>query len=132
MSAKYVVAMCGDLNRGERMNCAVLAWDYTLGVEAPVTAHLVADWERIRTAFFAHLPPGAFEGLRDDIIQRLSAIKTLKDFRTTLEKSGPYTPFEFTEERGSTVSPEDTAASMADWFLHREKGKKTDEGAGNG
>jgi len=136
LSSKYIVAMCGDLNRGERMNCGVLSWDHTLGDEdlgeAPVTVHLTLDWERIRTAFFNQIPVSAFEGLRDDIVRRLSSIKTLKDLRTAYEKMGPYTPFEFTEERASTETPEATGVSMADWFLQQEKGQKTDEGSSNG
>lgn len=117
---KYVVAMCGDLNRGERMNCAVLAWDDTLGVDAPVTVHIIKDWTRIHLAFFSHLPPSGSESWRENIIERISGIKILGDFRRVIEKSGPYTPFEFTEERGSTVLPEETAADMAEYFLRQK------------
>jgi hypothetical protein len=115
----YVVAMCGDLNRGERMNCAVLAWDMNEGEHAPVTIHMTKNWDRIIRAFWSHLPPNGIHGLAENITERLAAIKTLKDFHWAVERMGPYTPFEFTEERGSIASPEQTAGDMADWFLHR-------------
>jgi len=112
--------MCGDLNRGEHMNCAVLAWDAALGDEAPVTTHLLKDWSRIDAAFFEGLTTDSRTSIHDNIIERLTAIKTYADFRRVVDKMGPYTPFEFTEDRGSIVSPRETAADMAAHFLRQK------------
>ncbi len=112
--------MCGDLNRGERMNCAVLAWDDEAGAEAPVTVHILKDWSRVTSAFWSNLQATASESLRENIVERIASIKTLADFRKTIDRSGPYTPFEFTEERGSIVSPEETAGDMAEYFLRQK------------
>jgi len=93
------------------MNCAVLAWDTALGDEAPVTLHMIQDWSRIESAFTFH------ESVRENIIERLSAITTFAHYRRMCDRMGPYTPFEFTEERGSIVSPNETASDMAAHFL---------------
>jgi hypothetical protein len=112
---KYVVAMCGDLNRGERMNVAVLAWDTEQGLASPVSLRLLKDWTRVHAAF-----PSSF----GDMIQKqvetcLTDIRTYADFKRTLDKTGPYTPFEFTEERGSLESPENTVIGTAQFFLRQ-------------
>lgn len=111
---KYVVAMYGDLNRGERMNIAVLAWDTLLGATAPVTVHVLEDWSRIHAAF----PAGGEEQQRL-VSVRLEGIETYAEYIQIWTRMGPYTPFEFTEERGSLESPEKTAASMAVYFLRQ-------------
>jgi hypothetical protein len=111
---KYIVVMYGDLNRGEKLNVGVLAWDGTLGVTAPVTVIMRKDWTRIHATF-----PWGGNGpeVQQNVTERMLAIKTLHDFRCTWEKMGPYTPFEFTEERGSIEAPEKTALWAARYFL---------------
>jgi hypothetical protein len=117
---RYVVVQCGDLNRGEKMNCAVLAWDSTLGDDSPVSVYVISDWARIRTAFWPSHVGWTTDDLTNDITSRILAIKTLGDFRQVFSTMGPYTPFDFTDERTAAESPEKTAAGMADYFLHRK------------
>lgn len=117
MSSKYIVVMFGYLNRGERMNVAVMSWDFEVGVpvppETPVYQRVIGDWTRIEAAF----PRAGSQELRDDVITRLANIRTYADYEKVLSKMGPYTPFEFTEERGSTVMAAETLASMAEYFI---------------
>lgn len=112
---KYVVAMCGDLNRGERMNVGVLAWDTELGPSAPVSLRLLKDWTRIHAAF----PSSYSDMIQKQVETCLTDIRTYADFQKAVNKQGPYTPFEFTEERGSLESPENTVVGTAQFFLRQ-------------
>lgn len=112
---KYVVAMYGDLNRGERMNVGVMAWDTEQGLAAPVSLRLLKDWTRVHAAF----PSSSSDLLQKQVETRLTDIRTYADFKKTLDKMGPYTPFEFTEERGSLESPENTIIGTAQFFLRQ-------------
>lgn len=113
-SSKYVVVRFGYLVRDEHMNIGVLAWEHEAGDEAPVLQQLILDWGPIARAF----PHSGADGwVRDEVIQRLSAIKTFGDYKKVLDKMGPYTPFEFSDERASIAFPEDTLRIGVQHFL---------------
>lgn len=103
--SKYVVVRAGNLHNGERMNVAVLFWRTNVGQDSPVTCRLLKDWSRLETAF--RWPPD----LKEDIIARVSAIKTEGDYEKVSSKMGPYTPFEFSDER-PTTDPTDREALL--------------------
>ncbi len=117
-SSRYVVVKFGYLNRGETMNIAVLAWEHGRGPEMPVFQRGLHNWQRVEQAF----PRPGFEQFVDDTTRRLEAIKTVGDYEVVVSKMGPYTPFEFTEERPSTASPEDTLEAMVKFFLGAYQG----------
>ena len=110
-SSRYVVVKFGYLTRGESLNVAVLAWEHG-GPEQPVYQYHLVDWSRVQAAF----PRAGGDELRDDVLKRLEAIKTVGDYRAVLEQIGPYTPFEFTEERASLTSAGDTLEFARDFF----------------
>ncbi len=113
-SCRYVVARFGYLDRDEHMNIGVLAWEHGVGPDTPVFQQLIDDWSRIIQAF----PKSGADGwVREEVIQRLTAIKTYGDYQRTLDKMGPYTPFEFSEEKPSIAFPEDTLAIGVEHFL---------------
>jgi hypothetical protein len=112
-SSRYVVVKFGYLTRGESMNVAVLAWEHGVGPDTPVVQRVIVDWGHVMASF----PRAGGDEMRDDVIKRLAGIQTFGDYEKVLGKMGPYTPFEFTEERGSIASPEDTLEHMAAFFL---------------
>lgn len=113
-SSRYVVARFGYLVREEHMNIAVLSWEHNAGDQTPVLQQIILDWEPIARAF----PGAGADGwVREEVITRLEAIKTFGDYRKVLDKMGPYTPFEFSDERPSAAFPEDTLRSTVQHFL---------------
>lgn len=113
-SCRFVVVRFGYLDRDEHMNIGVLCWESGVGVDAPVLQKLIDDWGRITQAF----PKSGADGwVREEVIRRLTEIKTYGDYQRTLEKMGPYTPFEFSDERPSIAFPEDTLAIGVEHFL---------------
>jgi hypothetical protein len=115
MASKYVVVRFGDLNRGEHMNVAVLAWEHDVGSDTPVYQRMISDWTRIQQAF----PKSGADGwVQEEVIRRISSIRTLGDYERTKSEVGPYTPFEFTEERPSMASAVDTLEAMWKFFLN--------------
>jgi hypothetical protein len=112
-SSKFIVVHFGYLIREEHMNIAVLAWEHDKGPDTPVFMKFIDDWSHVQASF----PRGASEELRHDVTQRLTAIKTYGDYQKVRDRMGPYTPFEFTDERASLATPESTLESMAKFFL---------------
>jgi len=115
-SCRYVVVKFGYLVRDESMNVAVLVWEHNIGPQAPVLKKLIEEegWARIARAF----PKSGAEGwVREEVLRRLSEIETVADYQKALQRMGPYTPFEFTEERPSIAFLDDTLRLMAEHFL---------------
>ena len=121
MGCRYVVIKCGALVRGESMNVGILSWTTPEGASfltpaeptAPVLQRVLGDWTHVMQAF----PRYVTEDVRDDVLARLAAIRTYGDYAKTLERMGPYTPFEFSEERPSTATAEETLRSMWKFFF---------------
>jgi hypothetical protein len=112
-SSRYVVVKYGYVNRGETMNIAVMAWEHAKGPTMPVYQRVIPNWDRINQAF----PRAGAEDFQEDAVRRLEAIKTVGDYEHVLLRIGPYTPFEFTDERPSTATPQDTLEQMSRLFL---------------
>jgi hypothetical protein len=113
-SCRYTLAQFGNLNRSESMNVAVLVWEHGVGPDTPVLLKIIDDWGPIVRAF----PESGADGwAREEVILRLSGIKTFGDYERLCEKMGPYTPFEFRTPYPSIAFPEATLHSMADYFL---------------
>ncbi len=113
-SCRYTIAKFGYLNREENMNVAVLVWEHGVGPDTPVLMKLIEDWDPIVRAF----PGSGADGwVREEVIRRLSEIRTFGDYERTCEKMGPYTPFEFRQPYPSIGFPEETLSSMAKHFL---------------
>lgn len=120
MIARFVVVRYGDLNRGEFMNVGLLAWDEPdqgarrngrVPANTPVLVRMLKDWKRVRTAF---PKPPDFEA---DVINRVTGIKTLKDYEDLKQRMGPYTPFEFSDERPSTEKAEKMLGGLVEFYL---------------
>lgn len=113
-SCRFVVVRFGYLIRGEHMNIGVLCWEHNAGPDASVLQQLLTDWTRILQAF----PGSGADGwVKDEVLGCLGAVKTYGDYERVLSKMGPYTPFEFSEEKGSLAFPEDTLAIGVEHFL---------------
>lgn len=112
MICKYIVAKAGDINRDETINVAVLMWRDDDGDASPVHARFLKDWSRLLQSF-----RWSTDEMQNEILSRLSQIKTKEDYKLVLSKMGPYTPFEFTEERASVGSPEAVIDQLATFFL---------------
>ncbi len=120
-SCRYIVVRFGYLHRDEHMNIGVLCWEHGVGEDTPVLQKLIEDWGRIVQAF----PGSGADGwVREEVIRRLSEIKTYGDYQRTLEKMGPYMPFEFSEEKPSIAFPEDMLAIGIEHFLTPEEGSR--------
>jgi hypothetical protein len=113
-SCRYVVVKFGYLNRGEHMNIGVLLWEHDVGLDTPVYQKLIDNWDHIVRAFPGS---GADTWVKDSVISALSEIRTLWDYIKLLTRMGPYTPFEFTQEKPSIAVPEQALKSLADFFL---------------
>lgn len=117
--ARYVVVRFGELSRGEHMNVALLAWDEPGGsvaaADIPIHMRMLKDWKRVRMAFPR---PIDFE---EDVITRVAAIKTFADYQEVLRRMGPYTPFEFSDERASTELAEGILEGLVEHFLVEPK-----------
>lgn len=114
MASRFVRVKFGYLNRGESMNVGILAWEHDAGNETPVLQRLLSDWGYVLAAF----PHGmSGEELRDDVIARVTTIKTYGDYFKVWERMGPYTPFEFTEPCYSTTSAAELLESMWQYFF---------------
>jgi hypothetical protein len=114
--ARYVVVRFGELNRGEHMNVALLAWDEgCVPSSTPIHMRMLKDWKRVRMAFPRPLD---FE---EDVIKRVTAIKTFADYQEVLRRMGPYTPFEFSDERPSTEPAEKILGGLVEHFLVEPK-----------
>jgi hypothetical protein len=72
---------------------------------------ILQNWGRALAAFpfLSHT--------REDITSRLNGIQTYRDLEEVRRRLGPYSPFDFTEERASTGSSEDLVEGMALHFL---------------
>ena len=120
-ASRYVVVKFGDLHRGETMNIGILAWDHPIPFneppppETPVMQRIIeeAEWARIFEAF----PRGYNAELREDVVNRLQAIKTYGDYMHVWNRMGPYSPFEFTEERPSVGGAGDLLEAMWKYFF---------------
>lgn len=112
MTSKYVVVHAGDLHREEHMNVGVLAWEVAEDLpKSVVHLRLLQNWTRLVAAF------PSIANIRDDIEKRLQAIKTYGDYVAVIDRMGPYTPFEFTEERPSLLAPDVLIVEVAPHFL---------------
>lgn len=116
MTSRYVVVEFGYLGRSETMNVAVLGWDVDidLSLEAsPVYQLVLSNWSRVERAF----PRAGGEVLKAITMEQLERIKTRKDYLYLESKMGPYTPFQFTEQRPSLLQAETLVRDMANFFL---------------
>lgn len=112
MTSKYVVVHAGDLHREEHMNVGVLAWEVSEDLsQSAVHVRLLQNWSRLVAAF------PSIANIREDIEKRLQAIKTYGDLIAVIDRMGPYTPFEFTEERPSTLTADVLLVEIAPHFL---------------
>lgn len=121
MGSRFVLVKCGALVRGESMNVGVLAWETPPGATfetpadpaAPVIHRLLDDWDYVMQAFPRYVPAW----VRDDVLERLRAIRTYGDYERVLDRMTPYTPFEFSDVRPSMSTPEETLQTTWKFFF---------------
>lgn len=106
MASKYIVVKFGDLIRDETMNIGVITYG-----DGVFCSQFLKNWDRIRAAFKSP------QMLIDNALSRLNDIKTEEQLKAVMERTGPYTPFEFAEPRPSLDSAESTLRWAAKFFL---------------
>jgi hypothetical protein len=114
MASFYRVVKAGDINRDETHNVAIVAYgrpDIDGGTTGFVV-RMLTNWTRFRAMFMWG------DELEQEITKRLAEITSLEQLDDVIKRMGPYTPFIFTEPRGSLDSPEATVESMAKYFLY--------------
>jgi hypothetical protein len=121
MGSRYVIVKCGALVRGESMNVGVLTWATPEGATfetpvdptTPVLQRMLDDWGYVMAAF----PRYVTTEIRDDVLARMKNIQTYEDYQRTLERCGPYTPFEFSDVRPATTTAEELLHSTWKFFF---------------
>lgn len=94
---------------------AILMWGLALGSKAPIFRRYLKNWDRIRTAF------GWDDRVRTEVLDRLSRILILDDYRHISQELGPSSLLEFSEERSSLASPQEVLDNIAGYYLVEPK-----------